>query len=109
MKDNSRCKPRRVGNHLARRVRRGYSEHLDERWARDDGAVVPTRKRENLLSKARIRNWRIKRYSANEVVAIEPGDEFEIPFHGENAFQEAMDYAREQMRKELADADGNPS
>lgn len=87
------------------RVRHAAVERLNEEWSKNDGAVTRGNRRpKSAMHTLSERNWRVKRYTPNEVVAIEPGRDFETPFFGRNAFWEAVQFAAAELR-EHADSD----
>jgi len=44
------------------------------------------------------RNWRVRR-QGGEVVAIEPGRDYETPFDGPTAFWDAVEYAARELKR----------
>jgi hypothetical protein len=83
------------------RVRRASVERLVDEFSRTDGACRPRPAVNRVFTE---RNWRVQRSSRNEVVAIEPGREFETPFYGQGAFWEAVQFAATKL-KEYDDTD----
>lgn len=95
---------RRTGrSRLANRVRRGRIEQLQRVWSEDGGAVHAPERHTKAPSVRRAlseRNWRVKRLHPREVVAIEPGGDYETPFGGPEAFWDAVQFAARELKKE---------
>lgn len=79
-------------------MRRASVERLTDEFSRDDGACRPARRTPPSGKVLASRNWRVQRSSRQEVVAIEPGREFETPFYGQGAFWEAVEYAAAKLK-----------
>ena len=103
MKDRS-LELRRVGRRYSSRVHQGIRDRLSDEWSRNEGAVCARKARPkaamHVLSE---RNWRVRRLNTNEVVAIEPGWEYETPFEGPDAFWAAVEFAAEELKKDHGD------
>jgi hypothetical protein len=84
--------------------RRNEIARLADEWSWNDGAMCPTGRRVkshmHLLSE---RNWRVQRCSGTQVVAIEPGREYETPFDGPDAFWAAVKFAADELKKAADD------
>lgn len=100
MKDRSR-ELRRAGRRRDSRVRRGVHNRLADEWSWNEGEVRRGQGRhKSVMHTLSEQNWRIRREGRNEVVAIEPGREYETPFDGPTAFWDAVEFAATELKKE---------
>lgn len=98
---------RKVGRGHARRTRRGNLERLELEFATNDGSFVTHDRRvRSAMHTLSERNWRVHR-QGREVVAIEPGRDFETPFRGPTAFWDAVEFAAGKLKG--VTSDGRPS
>lgn len=92
---------RRVGRRLDQRAYRANKARLASQ------EIVDTHYRRKQRTH---KNWRVVHEPGGDIVAVEPNRDYEHVFEGgKDPYMEALEYAAQQLRKELADADTDRS